>query len=87
MGKKGVQVREAKVMDHLTETRQYVNTLARPAAEYLGNTIARPDESHPLGVMAAKDILDRTVGKAPTELRVGPSEQTLDILRELDADG
>ena len=86
-GKKGVRKREQNVMDDLTSTRQYVNTLSMPAAQYLGavvqeETLVKPDANR---IAAARDILDRTIGKAAQELRIGPAEENLNILRELDA--
>jgi len=84
-GKKGMAKREAGFMDDLSSTREYLNTLARPAAEYLGATIEHPEDAHVFGLTAAKDVLDRTVGKAAQELRIGPSEQAADIVKELDS--
>jgi len=84
MGKKAVAQREANILADLTSTRQFLNAQARNAAEYIVGSFEDPGTAHPLGLAAAKDVLDRTVGKAAQELRVGPADQTMDILRELD---
>lgn len=84
MGKKAVAQREANVLADLTRTRQWLNAKAQNAAEYVADIVEGEEPAHPIRLAAAKDILDRTVGKAAQEIRVGPAEQTLDILRELD---
>ena len=83
-GRKGGIARAKSQLDHLTTTREYLNAQSQNAARYVVGTIADPEASHDRGLRAAQDVLNRTIGNAPTELRVGPADQTLELLRELE---
>ena len=86
-GRKGGLAAAKTQVDHLTTTRQYLNAQSQNAARYVVGTIADPEASHDRGLRAAQDVLNRTIGNAPTELRVGPADQTLELLRELELEG
>jgi hypothetical protein len=84
-GKAGAAKREANALARIGKARQVLSVNSpriakRAVAGALGNQKLDPVEASLI-----RDILDRTVGKAPVEVRVGPADQTLRILEELDA--
>lgn len=84
-GRRGAAAKERNALAKLAETRDYLNAQSATAAQHVVGVITGDAEPNPTRLAAARDVLDRTVGKAATEVRIGPAEQTLDILRELDA--
>ena len=75
-------MREERILDDLTRTREYLRAHAPSAASHVV-AIMHGADATPISFKAAESILDRTVGKAPAELRVGPSDLATSIVLEL----
>jgi len=84
MGKRGVAKREANILEDLSRARQHMNKQTPAIAERMTKAALGKLDMNPIEFAAGKDILDRTVGKAPTEIHLGMADQSLDIIRELD---
>jgi hypothetical protein len=83
-GRAGAAAREAKALARIGKARQVLNQSApRVAKRAVSGALGLSTLSQTEAAMI-KDVLDRTVGKAPVEVRVGPADQTLRILQELD---
>ena len=75
-------IREQGILTDLTRTREYINAHSYQAASHVVG-IMNGGESTQMQMKAAESILDRSVGKAPAELRVGPSDMATSIVLEL----
>ena len=73
---------EQRILTDLTRTREYINAHSYQAASHVVG-IMNGGESTQMQMKAAESILDRSVGKAPAELRVGPSDMATSIVLEL----
>jgi flagellar motor switch protein FliM len=85
MGKLGAKAKEAKALERIGEARG----LMGQAAPRVARRAIRTALGHESGVTATeasmmRDVLDRTVGKAPTELRIGMADQTMQVLDMLE---
>jgi hypothetical protein len=83
-GKRGAVVREEKALARIGQARSILASKSpqvarRAVAGALGETFVAPHE-----VTLINSVLDRTVGKAPTEIRVGMAEQTMQVLDMLE---
>jgi len=85
-GRKGGLAKAANITAKLDNTREYLAAHGITAAKYVVSAYDHPDSDPTTdrGLRAATDVLDRTVGKAAQELRLGPAEQTMMVLRELE---
>ena len=83
MGKLGAAKREANALERIGKAR---DTLGRSAPQVARGIVkaALGDPISPVQLGAMNSVLDRTVGKAPTELRIGMADQTLTLLRQLE---
>lgn len=84
-GRKGAAVREERRMERLSDTRQAMEARASEVAVLLGAVATGETTANPQQLAAMRDLLDRTVGKAPeVHLDATPSEHLAQIVRMLD---
>ncbi len=83
---RGAIVRERNALARIGEAREALGVAAPRVARKAVRGALGQDKVSSTEVALINSVLDRTVGKAPTEIRIGMADQTLSILRELEED-
>jgi hypothetical protein len=83
-GKAGAAKREANALERIGQARGVMGAAAprvarKAVAAALGQTVISATQATMLN-----SVLDRTVGKAPALVVIGPAEQMMDVLRALE---
>ena len=82
-GRRGGLVASANREDRLWQTREVLNTAAPSIAARIASQALGTGDMDALEFAAGRDVLDRTIGKAPSEVHLGPAEMATSIVLEL----
>ena len=87
MGRKGGLRAAENRETQLATAREVLYAAAPVVAERLANVAVGGDSVSPTDLQAMSSVLDRTVGKVPTEVRIGLADQTMQVLDMLELEG
>lgn len=83
-GRRGHAAAEAKALLNIGKARTHLGTAAPRVARTVVRAALGEESVSPVQASLLRDVLDRTVGKAPTEIRVGMADQTMQVLDMLE---
>jgi hypothetical protein len=83
-GRRGHAAAEAKALANIGKARVHLGTAAPRVARTVVRAALGEESVSPVQASLLRDVLDRTVGKAPQELRIGMADQTMQVLDMLE---
>jgi nitrogen fixation protein FixH len=83
-GKLGAAAKERNALARIGEAREALGVAAPRVARQAVRAALGQDSISPVQATMVNSVLDRTVGKAPTELRIGMADQTMQVLDMLE---